>query len=440
MGHLAGKDVFRKVGEKVDRLAVRVPWTETFHRIVKELYSEAEADVYVRMPYGLANLGRLSRVTGIDREKLRPLLEGMADKGLVMDLWMRGAYHYMPSPLIVGLFEFSMMRTGGDVDSRLMGRLFHEYLSTGEFYAANDDHGRAVGPIRALPHEDAVADSVEILDYERAGAIADAADRFSVGICSCRHEKEHAGKRGCNLPLETCTSMGTGADYLIRHGMAREISKGEMLDRLARSRELGLVLSADNVQRRVSFICHCCACCCNVLQGISRFGCPHTIVTSNFIARSAEDACNGCGKCAKACPIDAIEMVPMAPPSGGNGAGNRKKKSPQVDQEFCMGCGVCALACSTGAMKLDERGRRVIHPETTFERVILQCLEAGTLQYQIFDNPSSLGQDALRAIVGAFLGLPPVKRALMSDALRSRFLHAMKGAVRRQGKGGVLEI
>ncbi len=436
MGHLAAKDIFRKVGEKVDRLAVRAPWNDTFHRIVKELYTVEEADVYAKMPYGFATLERLSRATGVEKARLRGLLERMADKGLVMDFWLGEDYQYMPSPLFVGLFEFTMMRTGDNVDSELMGRLFHEYMSSGAVYAANSADGSAVGPIRALPHEDTVADGVEILDYEKASAIVDAADRFAVGICSCRHEKEHAGDRQCDIPLEVCTSMGMGADYLVRHGLGREISKAEMVDRLQRSKELGLVLSADNVQRKVTFICHCCGCCCNILQGISRFGYPSTIVTSSYIARSRAEECSGCGKCATACPIDAIRMVPAAAPA----ANGKKKLEPQIDLDFCMGCGVCALGCSTGAMKLEQRGQRVLHPETTFERVILQCLDSGTLQYQLFDDPGSRSQAAMQAIVGAFLRLPPVKKALMSDTLRSRFLTAMKTAVARQGKADLLDL
>ena len=85
------------------------------------------------------------------------------------------------------------------------------------------------------------------------------------------------------------------------------------------------------------------------------------------------------------------------------------------------------------------RDRRVIHPENTFERVILQCLERGTLQNQLFDNPASLTQAFARACLGGFLRLPPVKRALMSDALRSRFLGALKHAAQRRGIGEMVE-
>jgi len=212
------------------------------------------------------------------------------------------------------------------------------------------------------------------------------------------------------------------------------VSKAEMQDNLTRSRERGLVLSADNVQKNAGFICNCCACCCNLLRGVRDFGYPNFIVTSSFIASPDQSLCQGCGKCSKACPIEAIEMVPLASPAG------KKKKEPRVDAGFCLGCGVCTLDCSTGAMRLDRRGRRVIHPETTFERVILQCLERGTLQNQIFDDPGSLTQDVMRAILGVFLRLPPVKRALMSDALRSRFLAAMKAGVTAQGKGELVAM
>jgi len=82
----------------------------------------------------------------------------------------------------------------------------------------------------------------------------------------------------------------------------------------------------------------------------------------------------------------------------------------------------------------------VIHPETTFERVMLRSLERGTLQNQSFDNPQSFSHKFMRGFVGGFLNLSPVKRALMSDTLRSRFLDAMKKGVEKQGKGWLADM
>lgn len=415
MGHMVGKDIYRKLGKKIDSLTARAPWNDTFHAILKELYTTEEADLIVRMPYGVASLDQIAKVTGYDRSKLTKLLESLCAKGLVIDIWANGQYHYIISPLVVGIFEFTMMRTRGDLNTKEWARLFHAYLQDGStFYRANFENGQKVSPLRALPHEDAVEESeyVEILDYEKATAIVEDAKKFAIGICSCRHEKLHVGKKTCDVPLETCSTFGASADYLIRHGFGREVSKAEMQENLARSREMGLVFCADNVKKDISFICHCCGCCCNVLLGISQFGYPNVVVTSSYIPRCDEEVCTQCGTCAEACPVFAIEM----PPDG----------YPEIDTTICLGCGVCALACETGSMKLVKRDQRILYPEDTFERVILQSLEQGTLQNMLFANPQSVTQAFMRGFLGAFLKLPPVKKALMSDTLRSSFLNVMR--------------
>ncbi len=432
-----GKDVYRKLGTKIDSLHVRAPWNEAFHEILKELYSPEEADFFVRMPYNFSSLDRVVALTKTGKVKALKLLDGLCAKGLVVDFWIEDEYKYMPSPMVVGIFEFTMMRTGKNLNSGEWGNLFHAYLlgDEGAFYAANFANGEQVSITRALPHEETLADHVEILDYERAAALLDGFDKFAIGLCSCRHEKLHAGEKECDIPLNTCTSFGKAADYLVRHDMAKEVSREEMRESFARSREMGLVIEADNVRKEVMFICHCCGCCCNVLQGINRFGFANAMVTSSFIAEVDDAVCNGCGKCAVACPINAIEMLPVVPVPG-----SKKKKNPEVDHSLCLGCGVCGLKCSTGALKLQAREKRVIHPETTFERVLLQSLERGTLQNQILDNMQSMTQQVMRPLLGAFLGLPSVKKALMSDLLRSTFLHAMRSGVKLQGKGWITDL
>ena len=219
------------------------------------------------------------------------------------------------------------------------------------------------------------------------------------------------------------------ADYLIRHAMAKEVSKSEMLDNISRSRDLRLVLTADNIKRQATFICHCCGCCCNLLLGVSKHGYPNFIVTTDYISRLDESKCTGCEQCSKACPIKAIEMVLDSELK------TKSKKKPRVDESICLGCGVCALSCRTGAIRLTKRQKRVIYPETTFERVILQSLDRGTLQNQLFDNPGAISHKVMRGIIGGFTRLSPVKRAMMSNQLRSVFLASMRTGARLQGRG-----
>ena len=437
MAHITGEGIYRDLGEKIDGLQMRIPWNDAFFDILKTLFTPEEAEVVVKMPYSLSTLDRVEKVTGYERAELQKMLQSLCSQGLVMDLWLQGEYRYMPSPMVVGIFELVMMRTGDSLSSKKWAELFHRYLHGDDaFYAANAGQGESVSVARALVHEETVlpAAHVEVLDYEKATGIIEDADRFGIGLCSCRHEKLHIGEKRCDVPLETCSSFGTAADSLIRHGFAREVSKTEMLENLARSKEMKLALTADNVQQRATFICHCCKCCCNLMLGVSQHGFPNTVVTSSFISQVNQERCTGCGMCAEGCPVNAIEVVPSEHPE------SRTKRTVRIDEGICLGCGVCGLVCAQDAIGLVKREQRVIHPETTFERVILQCLERGTLQNQIFANPQSLTQKTMRGLVGGFLRLPSVKKALMSDLLRSTFLASMKMGIKMQGQGWVLEV
>ena len=242
MGHLVGKDIFRQLGRKIDGLEMRTPWNAQLHAILKELYTTAEADLIVRMPSGLASFEEVQKATSFRRDELQRLLDGLSEKGLVMDLWVEDGYKYVPSPMVIGIFEFTMMQAGPKANSKVRARLFQDYLAgDGSFLAANFGGGEQVSFVRALPHEEALKpeEYVEILDYEKASAIIEQSDRFAIGICSCRHEKLHLEEKQCDVPLEGCSQFGFAADFMIRHKLAREVGRSEMRDNFARSRELG---------------------------------------------------------------------------------------------------------------------------------------------------------------------------------------------------------
>lgn len=426
-GNLTG--VYRKLGKKIDAVPTRAPWNMALYEILKELYTPREAEILVRMPYGLSTAERIVKIAKIDKGELLPILEALCEKGLLFDMMLNGRYHYMISPMAVGIFEMTMMRTRGELDYARWAQLFNEYLhGSSDFYRVNCKPEKKISVMRVLPHEDTIDEvhKVEILDYEKATSIIRNSNKFGIGLCSCRHEKLHIGKKMCDTPLETCLSLGMSADYLIRHGFAREATRSEVLDSIAISKEYRLVLTADDVQKGVGFICQCCGCCCNLLLGISKHGFPDTVVTSSYVALIDNNKCTGCEKCSGACPIKAIKMADLEKPVA------KKRKNPEVDESICLGCGVCALSCNKEAIQLVRREQRVFCPESTFERVILASLERGTLQYQLFDEPQKITHKFLRGFVGGFLRLPFIKQALMSERLRSRFLTALQEAARKR--------
>jgi Na+-translocating ferredoxin:NAD+ oxidoreductase RNF subunit RnfB len=436
MGHSAAKDIFRRVGHKLDNLHVRCSWNDDLKALVKAVFTEDEAEIFVRLPYVFSDMTRIRKITGLPDKRLHELLDNLCGKGLVIDVWVRDRYYYMPSPLLIGVFEFTMMRTGKDAKPAEWGPLFYRLLENKESYCQpNMGAGQVMSPARVYLHDESVLpeDYTRILDYESATHIVDTSSKCAVGVCSCRHEKLHAGVKKCDLPLETCASFGWAADYLIRHKMAHEVSREQMKDNLSLSREKGLVFCGDNVQRNVTFICQCCSCCCNLLLGITRHGYPNTVVTSSFIARVNETECTGCAKCLKTCPVNAITLLK-------SDFGADEESTAVVKEDLCLGCGVCTMTCTKKAIKMEKRSQRYIHPETTFERVLLQCLERGTLQNQIFDNPESLTQEFMRGLIRGFMKLVPTRQIEMSKTLRSGFL-AMGGLlISLKNKGWIKEL
>jgi len=199
MGHLVGKDIYKKLGEKIDNLTVKAPWNDAVYNIFKTLYTQDEAEVIVKIPYVLSSFNRIQKITKIEPTKLRKILEGLCVKGLVIDIWANNTYNYMISPMLVGVFEFTMMRNNPDLNSKEWAKLFHQYLqgNGGPLYAENSKERHKVSFARTLPHEGTILDEdhVEVLDYEKATSIIESFNKFSIGLCSCRHEKHHVDEK-----------------------------------------------------------------------------------------------------------------------------------------------------------------------------------------------------------------------------------------------------
>jgi ferredoxin len=105
--------------------------------------------------------------------------------------------------------------------------------------------------------------------------------------------------------------------------------------------------------------------------------------------------------------------------------GSRTGQKAVQEADRCLGCGVCVPSCSRGALRLRERPERVFTPVDSVHRAVLMAIERGKLHDLVFDNRAHLSHRAMAAVLGAILELPPVKRALASEQLRSRYLERL---------------
>ncbi len=67
----------------------------------------------------------------------------------------------------------------------------------------------------------------------------------------------------------------------------------------------------------------------------------------------------------------------------------------------------------------------MITPVNSVHRVVMMAIERGDLQNLIFDNRVLWNHRALAAVLGVILRLPPIKQAMASQQVKSRYLETL---------------
>jgi NAD-dependent dihydropyrimidine dehydrogenase PreA subunit len=436
MGHLQNlKTEYRDLLGRLDAGQVGMPEPEDpsaragWQEILEILFSPEEAALAARLPLVPASIETIAARVGIPCDDLRPRLERMAEKGIVMDLLHpeTGSPRYLLSPPMAGFFEFSLMRATPLIPKKRMAEALDAYAH-GDATFAREVFGSETVIGRALAHETALPEDLpDVLDWERATELLDDARSIAVTLCYCRHKNEHLGK-ACDAPADNCMSLNAGADFVIRRGFGRPAERSEAMEILAAARESGLVQIADNVRRQPAYICNCCGCCCAQLTAINEFGLPG-VKPSGFQPVVDFASCKGCSRCSRACPITAVSMIAER-----SAAKRKNEMVPRIDLARCIGCGVCVDACKNDAMRMERRPEQAYIPENSMERSIRMALERGRLPHLLFDAGASRGSRFLNGLMKVLCSLPPVQKVVASEQVRSRFVRYALGSSSRPGQ------
>jgi ferredoxin len=336
-----------------------------------------EVDFLLKMGGGNVKRDHIEARVGLPRADCDRLLATLLSKGQITEL-PPGPGEDQPNlhlmSLLPGWFELFLMggsetpdrqefskrlsgffRAAREIPSEVLNTVMRDTAPHRSIAAANPPEPRLIAVGEGLqPPVSQVYPTHSILNVlEQLGEN----DAVAVGHCFCRQQRKMDGDPcRMNLPEEACIAVGSGAEHLMKHGLARRISKAEAVDLIKDAEQNGAIHQVGRVvplkdfetKHEVDIICNCCWDCCGVLGNYSRGNTPF-LLKSFYIAEIAgEEACTACGICEEYCPVCAITL-------GEDGVA-------RIRPELCCGCGLCVFHCPDEAIQLRPSERDVFLP------------------------------------------------------------------------------
>jgi len=166
-----------------------------------------------------------------------------------------------------------------------------------------------VGLMRVIPIEQAIDGETRKASYEEVSKYLNDNKLFSVSDCSCRTAREAMGEGCGHLKEDMCIQMGHAAEYYIRTGRGREVTRTEAFEIIKKAEENGLMHQIPNLDGsgKTHAICNCCGCSCLALRSASMFK-NVDMVRSNYVSHVDKEKCVACGECVEVCPVNALHL------------------------------------------------------------------------------------------------------------------------------------
>ena len=132
MSHVTLKNSYTTLSDRLNLFPQGAPPSELLFRILEVLFTRDEAALVALLPIKPFNVAAAARVWKKPAAESRNILEGLASKGMLLDMEMHGEQIFVLPPPMAGFFEFSMMRLGNGYDQKLLAELFYQYLNVEE--------------------------------------------------------------------------------------------------------------------------------------------------------------------------------------------------------------------------------------------------------------------------------------------------------------------
>jgi Na+-translocating ferredoxin:NAD+ oxidoreductase subunit B len=359
-------DIYERLADALDALPAgftRTP-SKLEIKLIKLVFTPEEVLVAGTLSRTLETAAEIAERVGMPEDKVTVLLEGMIPRRMVradtlaLETGVKGlgkvetkpgevaemtmVKKYRLQPFLVGWYE-SYLQESKPTTSEF-ARIYEQYVIEG---GGEKIFAPRPGPQGTIPYRGSL--KPEWLRREPHNDIDthfQRHDRFLVIDCVCKKEKAALHGHSCELPNKRCGFVGMPpAVPLSENVLSREdaIKRWNELDAMGTMMIqgfYGFTMGAEAPQ----FVggCHCCGCCCSILNAARLAPLAETVQRSNYRAAKDNENCTNCGECIRRCQFFAHSW--------------EKTEDGRVsvyDRDKCVGCGACVMGCKFDALHLE---------------------------------------------------------------------------------------
>lgn len=279
------------------------------YRILEPVVTEEMAEVALCMKIRKKSTAKeLAPLCGKSIEETEKLLWDLAVAGVCFVNKIDGVDNYWFDTWVPGIMEMMVNNIENVNKYPQIAEAFEAYgrvrgpKTTGAFPVG-------VGLMRVIPIEQAIDGETRKASYEEVSKYLNENDIFTVSDCSCRTARKVMGEGCGHLAEDMCIQMGHAAEYYIRTGRGRQITREEAFEIIKRAEENGLMHQIPNLDGsgKTHAICNCCGCSCLSLRTAEMFK-NVDMVRSNYVSQVDKEKCVACGECVVNCPVNALKL------------------------------------------------------------------------------------------------------------------------------------
>ncbi len=277
--------------------------------LLEKVVTEEMAEVALGLEYrDHKTAEEIAKIVNVDVKRTGELLWDLAMAGVASLKKENGTDTYWYETWVPGIFEMVVNNKENVKKYPQIAKSFDDYgLLRNPIAAGNFPVGK--GLMRVIPIESSIDGNTRSASYEEISLYLNENTLFSVSDCSCRTSREEMGEGCGHLKEDMCIQLGDAAEYYIRTGRGREISREEAYTIIEKAEGDGLMHQIPNTEGpgHTHAICNCCGCSCYAIRAASMYHNPD-MVRSNYIAKVEKEKCVGCGECVEVCPTNALKL------------------------------------------------------------------------------------------------------------------------------------